>query len=117
MAMQDGSNKLVSLGKNQTNPYDAKGSDFKAKVPAEGTGDANQDKMVTESANQCGPRHTEDGAGEAGYGKPMPTDRSKVVESNFKPSKNSNESGTAVSLGSMVDFGTGDWTGGVPYKK
>lgn len=117
--MADGKDKLVDLATNQTNPYDAKASDFKAMGPSMGKAGMaeGQDKLITDSVNQCGPRHTEDGGVGGGAGTPVPTDRSRVIASNFKPMANDGETGTSVSLPASVDFSSGKWTGGVEYRK
>lgn len=118
MAMDKGSKGgLVTLSDKMTNPNLSKGSDFKVKVPAEGSGSEGMDQLFKDSMNQCGPRHTEDDGQGKGYGTPVPTDRSRVVASNFKEMKNSNETGTSLSFGADVSLGDGQWTGGVPYKK
>lgn len=102
-----GKDELVSLGKNQTNPYDAKGSDWKVKVPAEGSGEEGMDMLLKQTDTQMGPRHTEDDGEGKGYGTPVPTDRSAKVSANFKVMSNSNEAGTSVGSGVSVDFGDG----------
>jgi len=102
-----GKDQLVSLGKNQTNPYDAKGSDWKVKVPAEGSGEEGMDQLLKQSETQTGPRHTEDDGQGKGYGTPVPTDRSAKVSANFKVSGNSNEGGSALGYSVGVDFGDG----------
>lgn len=117
--MVDGKDELVTLGTNQTNPYDAKASEFKAGGPsvgAEGAGMSEQDKMVMLSETQEGPRHNEDEGKGKGYGTPTPTDRSAKVSAGFKEMKNSNEGGTSLSLEHGVDFGSGKWHSGLDYK-
>ena len=108
-----GQDEMVKLSTNQTSPYLAKGSDWKVKVPAAGSGEEGMNQLDKLSVTQEGPRHTED----SGPGTPVPTDRSAKVSANFKEMKNSNESGTSLSFGASVDFGKGNWTGGVNYKK
>jgi hypothetical protein len=98
---------LVMPSKNLYTPADVKASDFKAKTPAMGSGEEGKDQLFKDSVNQCAPRHAEDGGTGGGYGVPMPTDRSRVIESNFKTQKNTGEMGTSMGTGVSVDFGTG----------
>jgi hypothetical protein len=116
--MADAKDALVKLAVNQTNPYDAKGADFKAGGPkGAAVGQAEgQDKLIADSVNQCGPRHTEDGGAGAGYGTPVPGDRSRVIASNFKVSANDAEGGTKVSQAMDVDLASGKWTSSLDYK-
>lgn len=115
--MADGKDKLVDLAMNQTNPYDAKASDFKAMGPAMGKAGMAEgmDKLIMDSVNQCGPRHTEDGGIGSGAGTPVPTDRSRVIAANFKAMSNDGETGTSVSMGLGVDTASGKWKSSEKY--
>lgn len=110
---------MVTLGANQTNPAAAKPSDFKAMGPAIGKAGMAEgmDKLIMDSVNQCGPRHTEDGGPGMGAGTPTPTDRSRVISANFKPMSNDGETGTSVSMSSGVDMASGKWTSSEKYTK
>jgi len=59
-------------------------------------------KVITQTTNQTGPRHTEDD----GPGTPVPTDRSRVISENWKVSVNGGESGmkpTDVSIPAVYE--------------
>lgn len=98
---------LIKLGGNLEDPRNAKPSDWPAVGPTGAAGMAmGQDKLIKQTMNQDGPRHTEDG----GDGMPVPTDRSRVISENFKVSVNMGEAGMkpmAVSIPGSVDFVTG----------
>jgi len=77
--MADGKDKMVDLGANQTNPYEAKPQDFKNGGDKDAVSKQNgphgmaegKDAMATLAVNQCGPRHIQDGGpGAAGSGTP-----------------------------------------------
>lgn len=114
--MADGKDQLIVLDGNLSSPANAKASDFKVAVPAAGMAEG-ANKLISDSVNQCGPRHTEDGGEGAGYGTPVPGDRSRVIAANFKVGQNDGGAGTSVSVAASVDFKNGDWTGAYPYKK
>lgn len=103
MAMEKGKNQLVSVPQGLLTPADMTGKDFKAKVPAEGSGEEGMDKLYKQSPNQMAPGDAESD----GMDKPTPTDRSARVSANFKEMKNSNEGGTSLSSSAYVSFGDG----------
>lgn len=103
---------LVNLGANQTNPYDAKASDFKV---------ASSDKQTSSGKDQMvdccdSPRHTEDGGPGAGYGTPVPGDRGAKVAAAFKVGQNDGGS-TSVSSPVSVDFVDGKYVTSTPKQK
>lgn len=105
---------LVNLGANQTNPYDAKASDFKV---------ASSDKQTSSGKDQMvdccdSPRHTEDGGpGANGYGTPVPSDRGAKVAAAFKVGQNDGGGGTSMSSPVSVDFVTGKFVTSTPKQK
>ena len=101
------SDSLIKLGGNLENPAAAKASDFPAVGPTGAAGTSSgAGKLIIQTVNQVGPRHTEDG----GIAMPVPSDRSRVIAENFKVSVNGGEGGTkstAVSIPGSVDLSTG----------
>lgn len=96
--------KLIALGGNLESPREAKGSDW-PNVGASGpAGQASgQNQLITQTENQCGPRHTQDSG-----------DNTPSVwgsDGGFTVMKNKGESGSApVSMSYKrggVDFETG----------
>jgi hypothetical protein len=82
---------LITLGGNLESPGDSKASDYPAVGPSGPAGMAmGKDKLVKQTVTQEGPQHTEDD----GPGKPVPSDRSRVISENFKVSTNGGEAGT-----------------------
>lgn len=92
-------NQLVSLGQNQSNPYDAKASEF----PNPGGGKVGmaegKNELVKQSYNQEGPRHAEDG----GHLEPSVWGKGGKE---FKVSRNS-EGSTDVKHSNSVNLATG----------
>jgi len=90
--MNSEKNKLVSLPGALAHPATLTGNDF----PSPGGDKAGMaegaNKLIMDSTNQCGPRHTEDGGpGKSGAGTPVPVMRSKAISSNFKIEQNMGE--------------------------
>ena len=102
---------LVKIPAELAHPATMTGADF----PSPGGDKAGMaegaNKLIMDSENQCGPRHTEDGgAGKSGAGTPVPTMKSTVVARNFKVSTSMGEGSTSPSKtgGSYaVDLKTG----------
>ena len=68
---------------------------------------------VSQSDNQIGPRHAEDGGSPRGSGVPAPQDRGAIVARNFPVSVNKGEgtsAPTTVSSGCSVNLVTGEHT-------
>jgi len=102
--MANGKDELVSLGANQTNPYDAKASDFKSPGGRKHGEAEGQNALVPQNENQDGPRNAEDdgdmtpsvwGKG----GKQFPVGRA-------------DSGSTSVSIPESVDLATGKISGG-----
>lgn len=111
MAVQE-QDKMVPLTEAQTNPYLAKATDFKTKVPAAGSGTEGADKLMP-GGGADGPRHTEDSGPGDGYGTPVPGDRSAIVGKSFKVETSKGEGGAPpekVSYPCSVDLKTGQIT-------
>lgn len=97
---------LVKIPAEMAHPATMTGDDFKmsggmmGKVGmAEG-----QDKLIMDSVNQCGPRHTEDeGPGKSGAGTPVPTMRSRILGKNFPVAMNMGE-GSEKPMSMMSKF-------------
>lgn len=107
--------ELVDLGANQTNPYDAKASEFKV---AGGSSDKQNSSGKDMMVDCCdSPRHTEDdGCGANGYGTPVPSDRGAKVAAAFKVGQNDGGS-TSMSSPVSVDFVTGKFVTSTPKQK
>jgi hypothetical protein len=113
--------KLVSIAKNQTNPYLAKASDWPdGKSPADvGTGQGSgatwespksggYDSLVMQNKNQMGPRHAE--TTESSAMNDSMDERKAAVAAGFKVSTNKGESESkpsAESIPESIDLLTG----------
>jgi hypothetical protein len=95
--------KLIALGGNLENPREAKASDWASVGPTGAAGSSSgAGKLVTQTQNQEGPRHTEDD------GENTASKWGKVE--GFTVSVSKGESGTApgsVSIKGSVDLSTG----------
>jgi hypothetical protein len=124
-----GKDELVGINGNHQDPYMAKGSDWpdgKTSVDAdhgqgggatyENPNGGNKNQLITDSENQCGPRHAEDdGPGEHGAGTPVPGNRAVRVAANFRVETNDGESrsdGGEMGIWQSVDLQTGHIVGG-----
>ncbi len=84
------SKDLASLPTRLSNPDSMSGKDFKAKTPAEGSGEDGMDQLYKQSPTQMCP--------------------GDVTGTDFKTQQNSNEGGTSLSYKVSVDFGDGEHT-------
>jgi len=104
MAKGNGKDELVNIGANQTNPYDAKASDFKSPGGKKAGSSEGHNDLLEQGGNQEGPRNAEDdgdmtpsvwGKG----GKQFPVGRA-------------NEGSTSVAIPETVGLATGKIGGG-----
>ena len=95
--------KLISLGGNLENPRDSKPTDYPSVGPSGAAGSSSgAGKLVTQTTNQEGPRHTEDG----GENTPSEWGIDGMVVA-----VNKGEGGTAstsLSIKGSVDLSTGE---------
>ena len=79
---------LIKMGGNLENPRDAKATDWPSVGPTGAEGEASgKNKLITQTLNQEGPRHAEDG----GVNEPSVWGNT----GQFAPAKSKGESGTA----------------------
>jgi hypothetical protein len=116
-----GKDQMVPMTPMQFDPYKTKGSDFPVTDVDEGTGQGGAhgtaegtDMLASQSENQCGPRHLEDGGpGPKGSGTPTSWEsggRSGKIASAFpvRVSKGeANQEGGETSIPESVNLATG----------